>query len=74
MYSIRPNNTIIIGGYSIPFDLFAEACKVLVAREDEGSGVIETPSFIVFRGIGVVRKELVWKASRSISFKELRRS
>jgi len=74
MYRIRPNNTIIIDGYSIPFDLFAEACKVLVSKENNGAGITKTTNFIIFRGIGVVRKEHMIKASRSISFKHIRKS
>lgn len=74
MYAIRPNNTIVIDRHVIPFDLFAEACQLLVSRKSVGTGVVETPSFVIFHGIGVVRKEYVRKASRSISFKHLRNS
>ena len=73
MYRILPNNTIKIEGHTIPFDLFAEACKVVVSREDEGTGCYKTPSFVIFRGIGVVRKESVLKASRMVSFKHIRK-
>ena len=72
MHVILPNNTVKISGHSIPFDLFAEACVLLVSRSNVGCGVEETPSFVIFHGIGVIRKEQVRKASRSISFKYLR--
>lgn len=74
MYRINPNNTITVAGHNIPFDLFAEACKVLVAREDEGTGCYKTPTFMVFRGIGVVRREHLLKVSRAVSFKHIRKS
>ena len=74
MYRINPNNTITIHNQIVPFDLFVEACKLLVSPKKEGAGCYETEMFIVFRGIGIVRKEYVAKASRIISFKHIRNS
>lgn len=74
MYRINPNNTVVINEQTIPYDLFVEACILLVSPEREGCGCYETELFIVFRGIAIVRKEYVVKASRLISFKHLRNS
>jgi len=73
MYKINPNNTVTIYSHVVPFDLFAEACKMLVSQSSEGMGCYETPKFIVFRGVAVVRKEYVKKASQLISFKHIRK-
>jgi len=72
MYRINPNNTITINKQTVPFDLFVEACRLLVSKEREGCGCYETEMFIVFNGICIIRKEYVAKASRIISFKHLR--
>lgn len=73
MYRINPNNTVTIRGHIIPFDLFSEACQLIVSPSWEGAGCYETPLFVVFKGIAVVRKEYVRKASQSISFKHIRK-
>ena len=72
MYKVNPNDTITINSHTIPFDLFVEACKVLVSQSNEGCGCYETELFFVFTGIAVIRKEYVKKASQLISFKHLR--
>jgi len=73
MIKINPNNTVTIFEHTIPYDLFVEACKILVSKGSEGSGLYITEKFVVLRGIDVIRKGYVERASREISFRNSRK-